>query len=107
MAMQQIIETKIRDTFAPVHLEIVNESHMHSVPPNSETHFKLVVVSDAFAGTPLVQRHRKVNGILADELGGGVHALALQTLTPEEWEKKGGVTAASPNCMGGSKADQA
>jgi BolA protein len=107
MAVQDIIQTKIRDSLAPVHLEVVNESHMHSVPPNSETHFKLIVVSDAFAGTPLVQRHRRVNELLQSELNAGVHALALQTLTPEEWEKKGGITAASPNCMGGSKADQA
>jgi BolA protein len=106
MAVQHTIETKIRDTLAPVHLEVVNESHRHSVPPNSETHFKLVVVSEAFTGAPLVQRHREVNGILSDELATGVHALALQTLTPEEWARKGGVTAASPDCRGGSKADR-
>jgi BolA protein len=51
-----------------------------------------------------VQRHRAVNAILAAELAGQVHALALHTMTPEEWFARGGAAPASPPCMGGSKA---
>ncbi len=98
------IEEKINTELAPLHLDVVDESHMHSVPEGAESHFKVLVVSDAFADKRLVGRHRILNGILADELQSGMHALALHTWTPEEWFKKGGNAPASPQCMGGSKA---
>lgn len=104
MAVQQDIEAKITASLAPAHLEVLNESHMHSVPPDSETHFRLVVVSDRFEGQPLVKRHQAVNRILAAELEGSVHALSMQTLTPAEWERSGGRTTPSPPCLGGGKA---
>lgn len=103
MTMQRTIEDKIRASLTPTYLEVINESPLHSVPAGSESHFKVVVVSPAFDGKSLVARHQAVNGILATELAGGIHALALQTLTIEEWERKSGVTAASPECLGGSK----
>lgn len=97
------IESKISDGLKPVHLEVVNESHSHSVPENSETHFKLVVVSDVFAGMMPVKRHQQIYGLLADEMANGVHALALHLYTPEEWQIRSGASPASPQCMGGSK----
>jgi stress-induced morphogen len=76
-------------------------------PANSETHFKVVIVSEAFATelkTPL-QRHRKVNAILADELEGPVHALSIVAKTPQQWktmqEKDGAAIDPSPSCRGG------
>ena len=102
MKIQASIERKLAG-LDPLHLEVVNESHMHSVPENSETHFKVTVVSDQFEGKMLVARHRLVNGILEEELGGGVHALALHTRTPDEWFEQGGAVPDSPQCMGGSK----
>ena len=57
MSLSTVIEAKLRDAFAPAHLEVVNESHMHSVPKGSETHFKVVVVSDRFEGLSPVKRH--------------------------------------------------
>lgn len=105
MIVQQSIEGKLLGGLSPVHLEILNESHMHSVPPNSETHFKVVVVSDAFAGMTRVARHQTVNGLLADELAGPVHALSIQAHTPDEWTARGGVIMDSPQCLGGGKAD--
>jgi len=105
MTVQQKIETKIRSSLAPSHLEVIDESHMHSVPPGSESHFRVVVVSERFEDQPLVQRHRAVNRILERELREGVHALSLQTLTATEWTRRGGETLASPACRGGSKAD--
>ncbi len=106
MSMRQTIETKITAELSPTHLEVIDESHKHSVPPGAESHFKLVIVSEKFGDEPLLRRHQRVNGILAEELNGGLHALTLQTLTGEEWQKKGGETAASPPCLGGSKADK-
>ena len=85
-------------------LDVANESHMHSVPKNSETHFKVTVVSAAFEGKTLVARHRLVNGLLKDELAGGVHALSIHAYTPSQWSERGGEIPQSPPCRGGSKA---
>jgi BolA protein len=104
MSTQQTIKDKLNREFDPVHLEVVNESHMHNVPEGSESHFKVTVVSGAFDGQQLVARHRSVNKVLSDELQGGVHALALHTLTPDEWFDRAGKVADSPPCLGGSKA---
>ena len=103
MNVHEIIEQKISEALSPTHLQVINESHMHNVPPGSESHFKLVVVTDTFSGVPRVRRHQTVNGILKDELAGPIHALSMETLTMEEWERKGGVVRASPDCLGGSK----
>ena len=99
MQVQAGIKQKVQAALAPVHLEVLNESHMHSVPKNSETHFKVVVVSEQFEGKRLLARHRAINGLLADELAGGVHALALHTFTPSEWQARKGALE-SPNCRG-------
>ena len=105
MTVQQTIRNKITKALSPNHLLVVNESHTHSVPPGSESHFKLVVVTDFFEGVPRVRRHQTVNGILKEELAGPLHALSMETLTPEEWENKGGVVRESPDCLGGSKLE--
>jgi len=104
MSMQQTIEQRLREQFAPMHIEVDDESHMHSVPEGAESHFRVVLVSEQFDGKPLLQRHRSVNGVLAEQLQGSIHALALHTMTPEEWFAKGGTAPASPPCEGGSKA---
>ncbi len=106
MTVQQSIQTKIAASLAPSHLEVVNESYMHSVPPGSESHFRVVVVSDRFEGLPLVRRHQTVNRILEQEFEDGLHALTMQTLTGAEWTRRGGQTRASPACHGGSKAEK-
>lgn len=99
--MQQLLESKLRVALHPQWLEVLNESGNHSVPPGSETHFKVVVVSENFEGLALVQRHQRVYQVLAEELQSGVHALALHTYTPKEWKQKGGALA-SPACRGGT-----
>jgi BolA protein len=104
MTRRQRIEKKLQSELAPLHLEVTDESHMHSVPEGAESHFKVLVVSDQFAQHKLVGRHRLVNRLLSDELSSGLHALALHTWTPEEWFEKGGAAPDSPECMGGSKA---
>jgi stress-induced morphogen len=100
--VQQRIETKLRERLSPAVLEVVNESSMHSVPPGSETHFKVVIVSNAFEGKLLVERHRLIYEALTEELRGGVHALTITSRTPDEWQKTSAV-ASSPPCLGGSK----
>ena len=103
MLVQNQITTKLAEALGPNYLTVENESHKHSVPPNSETHFKVVVSSDQFKGKRSVQRHQLVYGLLQDELANGVHALALHTYTQEEWVKIASAPD-SPNCMGGSKS---
>lgn len=89
------------DALAPVVLDVLNESHMHNVPPGSESHFKLVVVSREFEGKNLIARHRLINKLLADQLKNGIHALSMHTHTPDEWDARGGQVPESPPCMGG------
>lgn len=104
MIVQSEIESILADQFQPAVLEVANESHMHSVPPNSETHFKVVIVANAFDGKRKVARHQQVYGALSALLEGPVHALALHTYTPAEWAERQQAPD-SPNCMGGSKGE--
>jgi stress-induced morphogen len=106
MIVQQEIEQQLKATFAPEVLEVANESHMHSVPPNSETHFRVVLVSASFDGSSRVARHQQVYAALAPQLDGPVHALALHTYSPSEWQQREQVAPESPECRGGSKADR-
>jgi stress-induced morphogen len=95
------ITEKLRSALEPTHLEVINESHMHSVPKGSETHFKVVVVSPRFEGLAPVRRHQLVYGTLADEMKGGVHALAITSRSPSEWSASPSAND-SPKCMGGN-----
>lgn len=99
--VQREIERKLEENLNPIHLEIHNESHLHSVPPGSEYHFKVIIVSDSFASHKPLARHRTVNKLLAEELDNGVHALTISTFTQNEWAERGGVVATSPKCRGG------
>lgn len=102
--MESSIRAKLASQLEPVHIQVYNESHMHSVPPGSETHFKVVVVCKRFEGMTLLQRHRLVNDTLKEELAGPVHALSIQAKTPQQWEENPSISK-SPACMGGSKHD--
>jgi len=104
MTVQAGIEEKLAQNFDLLHMEVVNESGNHNVPPGSESHFKVVLVSNGFAGQNLVARHRAVNKVLADELANSIHALALHTYTEQEWQAKNGTAPMSPPCRGGGKA---
>lgn len=106
MSIQSTIETKIKESLAPIHLEVLNESSQHNVPAGSESHFKVTVVSDEFDGKMLVARHRIINKLLADELSGSIHALAMHTFTPAEWLDKNQQAPKSPPCLGGAKREQ-
>lgn len=88
MSLQARIRDKLERAFAPDRLEIVNESHLHAghhgSPGTGESHFRVLIVSAAFAGQNRVARHRLVNDTLADELRDGVHALAIKAVAPGE-----------------------
>lgn len=107
--MRERISQKLLEGLAPERLLLENESHKHSVPKGSETHWNLIIVAERFAGQSRVQRQRTVYGLLADEMKQkkGIHALTMKALTPSEWEAAGGeVTNPAPACLGGSKHDQ-
>ncbi|XP_051174163.1 bolA-like protein DDB_G0274169 [Leptopilina boulardi] len=95
------IRKKLQDALNPKHLEILNESYMHNVPKGSETHFKVLVVSDKFNDQTLIKRHRTVNDILKEELASGVHALSIVAKTPDQWEDNAKTISPSPQCRGG------
>jgi len=103
MIVQQAIQEKLSTRFKSTYLSVENESDNHSVPANSETHFKVTLVCDEFEGVRLIMRHRLVNELLAEELAGPVHALALHTYTPTQWAEKNQLSPDSAQCMGGSK----
>ncbi len=91
LPVAQRIETKIRAALSPSTLDVIDESHLHAghagARPEGETHFRLLVVANAFDGLTRVARQRRINEILRDELAGPVHALAMKTLTPAEAEQ--------------------
>ncbi|MYB35666.1 MAG: BolA family transcriptional regulator [Gammaproteobacteria bacterium] len=106
MATNNPVETSMRESLEelqPMHLELINESHMHNVPEGSESHFKVVVVSDQFKSHNPVARHRLVNSLVKSQIDGPVHALSIHAMTPDEWFEKGGDYPDSPVCLGGNK----
>ena len=107
MSIQTTIHDKLTAALSPDHLEVINESSQHNVPPNSETHFKIVIVAAEFEGKRKVARQQRIYGLLAEELAGPVHALAQHTYTREEWVERNAAAPLSPPCLGGSKVDQA
>lgn len=85
------IQRKLTAALNPCRLVLVNESAAHAGHagnpgggPDAETHFKLAIVSDAFAGKSLVARHRLVYAALSDEFAAGLHALSIEAKTESE-----------------------
>jgi len=104
MTVEAEIEQKLLSAFSPMHLDVINESHQHNVAPGSESHFKVIIVSDDFIGERLIKRHRAINSLLSHELAEKIHALALHTYTQDEWQKYyADNTPLSPKCLGGGK----
>jgi BolA-like protein 1 len=93
MRVEDSIREKLTEAFSPSNLIVENESAKHAGHGGArdrlgrvtgETHFRIVVVSEKFAGKSPVDRHRQINTVLKDELAGPVHALAIKALTPAE-----------------------
>lgn len=104
MKMEEQIKVKLLAAFSPVELFIENESHQHSVPAHSETHFKVLIVSESFKNLSRVERQQNIYKVLSEEMNTGVHALALRAYAVDEWERdKSKLNFISPECRGGSK----
>lgn len=100
MTRKERIESLLA-ALTPTSLQVLNESDAHAGPPGRESHFRVRVVSDAFDGQRLVARHRLVNKTLRELLApGGIHALAIEAYTPDEWAKRAGEGQESPDCEG-------
>jgi len=88
MGAKDTITQKLREAFVPESLDVIDESNLHEGHAGhagrSETHFRVNIVSAAFAGKSRIERHRMINDLLAAELKGGVHALALKPKAPGE-----------------------
>lgn len=96
MSIQKTMEKKLEDVFSPERLVVLNESHLHAghhhvesghhaqFDGTGETHFRVRIVSEAFSGMSRIERHRAVNAALAEEIRGGVHALAIEPAAPGE-----------------------
>lgn len=103
MSMDARIRARLDQALDPVHIELANESHMHNVPPGSESHWNLLVVSAVFEGKRLLARQRVVYGALQAEMADGIHALTMRTLTQSEWQAQAEGLHTSPPCLGGGK----
>lgn len=95
-----MLEQQLRErlnTLQPSYLEVINESSGHGgYYPGKESHFKVVIVSDVFAGLRLVQRHQKIYAAVGDLLSpGNIHALAIHAFVADEWQ---GQDTSSPEC---------
>ena len=86
--IRDTIEEKLTAAYAPDALEIIDESHLHAghneAAAHGETHFRVRMTSAAFDGVSRLDRQRQVLALLADELNGPVHALALKLTSPAE-----------------------
>ncbi len=104
MSRKTDIETRIRERLQPTYLEVIDETHNHNVPKDAESHFKIIVVSEDFRDKLPVARHRMINELFAEQIASGaIHALALHTMTPDEWQARNGAAPQSPPCLGGGK----
>lgn len=104
MRIRNLLESSINEALHPKVFELDNESHGHNVPQGSETHFRVIIVSDAFNRLSRVKRHQLVYKACEDALRQGLHALAMQCFTEDEWASGPEVWSAPP-CKGGMKKD--
>lgn len=88
MKVADIIQQKLTDAFAPEHLHVQDDSHLHrghaGAPAGGESHFTVVIVSPEFATMSKIQRHKAIHSCLKEELASHIHALSIKALTPDE-----------------------
>ncbi len=83
---------------SPQLLEVHDDSHGHAGRAGTQSHLRVIVVSQRFEGMNLVARHRVVNQVAAPVFALGLHALAIRAMTPAEWVAKNGETLPPPPC---------
>lgn len=94
--MREAIETRLRSALKPAYLEVVDESHLHAGHPGAKSgggHYRAIIVSEQFAGLSRIRAQQLVYAALADWMGREIHALSMQTFTPEAWRAAGGGSA--------------
>jgi BolA protein len=94
------LEERLRRALEPEHLQIEDESARHAGHAGAKEgggHFRVTIVSETFRGKNSIARQRAVYSAVADGMPSIVHALALSTLTPEEWREKG--SGAEPRAL--------
>ncbi|MAE72475.1 MAG: BolA family transcriptional regulator [Bdellovibrionaceae bacterium] len=97
-SIDQILQSRLTETFKPEHLTVLNESDQHSGPA-TESHYRVTIVSEQFSGQSRVQRSRQVHQALADLMANPIHALSTRLFTPSEWAaKKDQLDPGSPPC---------
>tara|TARA_E500000178_G_C16768247_1_gene637925 strand:+ start:508 stop:816 length:309 start_codon:yes stop_codon:yes gene_type:complete len=101
MSIAEILESSLTEKLKPSFLDILNESNLHNVPIGSESHFRILIVSDRFENLNVVKRHKMVYQVCKIAIKSGIHALAMQCFTEEEW-KLNPKKNESPTCLGGS-----
>ena len=101
MTRKQRIADILSQQLSSEQVEIIDESHKHHVPEGHESHFNILVISEAFQALSKLDRHRLINKLLAEEFKTGLHALSLHLHTPTEWETAREQLLASPNCRNG------
>ncbi len=89
MSIIKSLEKKLRETFNPDMLEVINESHLHAghqpgFDGTGESHIRIRIISSQFDGITLIDRHRKINALLDDEIAAGLHAIAIEANSPDE-----------------------
>ena len=96
MSREQEIRENLERAFEPVHFQITNESGQHRHSADGESHFRVVMVSESFRGLNKIKRHQSVYAQLNDYFDAGLHALALELYSPDEWK---GAQHQSPPCQ--------
>ncbi len=91
--MRDALEARLREKLDPIHLEVIDESHLHAGHAGARDgggHYRAVIVSERFAGLNRVRAQQLVYGLVEDWMGREIHALSMKTFTPEAWEEAGG-----------------
>lgn len=94
---KSLITEKLKKAFQAEVLSVENESFRHNVPLGSETHFKVLIVSECFISQAPIERQRSVMNLLSEEMKGPIHALSLRLMTPSEY-KESRFQFHTPNC---------
>ena len=96
MSYNETIISDLHQAFAIEHIALKNESFMHNVPADSESHFKLIIVSDDFLGITKVKRHQGIYNALSETMK-NIHALSIQAFTVTEFNLDP-IILESPDC---------
>ena len=96
-SIESTINKIINESYNPLYIELVNESFMHNVPRGSESHFKLVVVSNIFKNMTLIQRHKHIYSSL-NTIMNNIHALSINAFDIDEF-KLNPTQSKSPDCI--------